>query len=217
MIDMKLAPGRYAVRITGWGRESTRSAVKELWSSGTAWDSPGFAARKEELDGRERYLFQVWLRSPSAALDRSAGVLVHAGYDRFAIADAEVRRVPPAGPNWFTVDDSRALIQFPSPVGRPRIRMELWTGSPPPTTRLTDQVHEPIRLRLPTGRMRVLHLPTGEAGLHEIHNGMVPGIRIPPGEYHASLSKQSADGADPPARYLLQLWPAEVAGDQAAR
>jgi hypothetical protein len=174
-----------------------------------AWNSPGFAARKEELDGRERYLFQFWLRSPSAALSQSANSLIDAGYDRFAIADAEVRRVPPAGPDWFTVDDSRALVQFPSPDGRPRLRMELWDGPPPASTRLTDQVQEPIRLRLSTGRLRVLHLPSGETGLHEIHNGMVALGRIPPGEYQASLSKEPADGTGSTARYLLQLWPAE--------
>ena len=33
MIDMTLPPGRHAVRITGWGRDSARSSVKELWST----------------------------------------------------------------------------------------------------------------------------------------------------------------------------------------
>ena len=211
-IDVKLAPGRHAVRITGWGRDSTRSAVEELRSSGMAYDSAEFAARREELNGRERYLFQFWLRSASAALGQAGTTLVHAGYDRFAIADAGVRRVPPAGPEWFTVDDSRALVQFPSPVGRPSVRTEVWDGPPPATTRLADQVREPIGLRLPTGRLCVLHLPTGEAGLAEIQNGRVSmgRIRISPGEYHASLSRQSADGTGSAARYLLQLWPAEI-------
>jgi hypothetical protein len=92
--------------------------------------------------------------------------------------------------------------------------VELWDGAPPAATRLADQVREPIRLRLPTGRLRVLHLPPGEAGREEIHNGVVPATKVPPGDYYAILSKQSDEDADPPARHLVQLWPAEEADDQ---
>ena len=112
------------------------------------------------------------------------------------------------GLDWFAVDDSSALVQIGSGGGRPVVRLELWDGPPPAGYGLTPQVREPIRLRLPTGRLKVLHLPPGEAGIEEIRNGMIPLVRFPPGDYHAWLSKRSEDDRDQLERYLVQFWPA---------
>jgi hypothetical protein len=211
-VNLGLVPGQYAVRITGWGRESTERAFADLAAGSLDWTDPEFTARRDALDGQERYLVQFWLQSPSAALVQSAGCLIHSGYDRFAIVDAQagIRRVPAAGPDWLTIDDSGPLIQIRYREGRPVVRLELWDGPPPASSGPAFQVREPIRLSLPSGRLKVLHLPPGEAGIKEIHNGMVPLAVLPPGDYHVLLSRRWDGDHDGVPRYLVRLWPADA-------
>jgi len=145
----------------------------------------------------QHYLAQFWLRTPAPALLRSIGCLIHAGYDRIAIVDegATIRAVPPIGPQWFAVHD--ALVQFRYEQDRPTLRLELWAGLPP----IWWGAPEPIALRLPTGRLHMLHLPPGEAGIAEINNGRIPLETLPPSDYNLSLSNVGPN-------FLAQLWPA---------
>jgi hypothetical protein len=68
------------------------------------------------------------------------------------------------------------------------LRLELWEGPPPAWYGAPAQVHEQVSLRVPSGRIHLLHLPPGDAGIREINNGRVPLEQFPPGDYHLSLS-----------------------------
>jgi hypothetical protein len=94
--------------------------------------------------------------------------------------------------------------------GRPVVRVERWDGPPPASCGQVAQVSNPLRLRLPSGRLGLLHLPPGEAGIKEIRNAADSLVGFPPGDYHVCLSKRWRDGHDHPERYLVQFWPAQA-------
>jgi hypothetical protein len=187
-LDLSLPPGEYDVRITEWDEEPI-----------TYPEGPAGAAQ----GGAEHYLAQFWLRAPAPALLRSTACLIQTGYDRVAIADeaAAIRRIPPTSPDRFAVVDDASLVQFRYGEGRPTLRLELWEEPPPAWYGAPAEVHEPVLLRLPSGRIDVLHLPPGEAGIREINNGRIPLERLPPGDYHLSLSRVGRN-------YLVRFWPA---------
>jgi hypothetical protein len=64
-------------------------------------------------------------------------------------------------------------------------------------------VHEPIPFPLPSGRIHLLHLPPGDAGITEINNGRIPLEVFPPGVYHLSLSTVGPN-------YLARFWPSNA-------
>jgi len=169
--DLGLPPGLYAARITGWRQEPAK----------------------------ERYLVQFWLRWPTAGLVRSAGCHIHDGYERFGIVDAaaKVREVRPVGPDWLAVDNT--LVQIRHGSGRPVLRLELWDGQPP--SHGPAQVREPIRLTLSSGRLEVLQLRSGTAGPKEIQGGLLPLVKIPPGDYQVTVTTHE------PGNYLFRFWP----------
>jgi hypothetical protein len=82
------------------------------------------------------------------------------------------------------------------------LRLELWDGPPP--SHGPAQVREPIRLRLPSGRLDVLQLRAGTAGIEEMRGGMLPLTRIPPGDYWISVSTHNSGD------YLFRFWPVLV-------
>ncbi|MBP2320346.1 hypothetical protein JOF56_000731 [Kibdelosporangium banguiense] len=168
--NLDLRPGLYAARIFGW--------------------------RQEPAD--ERYLVQFWLLWPTAGLVRSAGCQINDGYDRFGIVDAAagIHEVPPVGADWLAADS--ALVQIRHGSGRPVLRLELWDGPPPGLG--PAQLRKPIRLQLPSGRMQVLQLRAGVAGVKEIRGGMLPLTEIPPGDYRVDLSTHE------PGNYLFRCW-----------
>jgi hypothetical protein len=106
--------------------------------------------------------------------------------------------VPPVGPDWLAADD--ALVRIRHESGCPVLRLELWDGQPPSSG--PAQVREPFRLQLPSGRLEVLQLRAGVAGRNEIMGGMLPLVRVPPGDYEVIVTKR------PSGNYLFCLWPA---------
>jgi hypothetical protein len=157
----------------------------------TEWDVEPMTY-PEELDGApeggaEHYLVQFWLRTPAPRLLRSSGCLLHPGYDRVAV-----------------VDSAAALVQFRYGQGRPTLLLELWEGPPPDWYGAPAQVHEQLSLRLPSGRIDVLHLPPGDAGIREINNGSIMLDQFPPGDYHLRLSTVGPN-------HLIRFWPATQA------
>ncbi len=190
-LGLSLSPGEYDVRITEWDVEPI-----------TYPDGPDGAPR----GGAEHYLAQFWLRTPAPALLRSTDVLIHAGYDRVALVDhaAGIRRVPPIGPDRFAVDEDAPLVQFRYGPGRPTLRIELWEGPAPAWYGAAAEVHDPVPFRLPSGRIHLLHLPPGDAGIREINNGRISLEQFPSGDYHLSLSTVGPN-------YLARFWPAPPA------
>nr|CTQ95838.1 hypothetical protein [Kibdelosporangium sp. MJ126-NF4] len=166
--DLELAPGLYAARISGWRGKTFR----------------------------ERYLAQFWLLLPTAGFLRAGGRQVSEGCDRFAILDraAGIREVPPPGGGLLTVDESLVQVRFNHKP--PLVLLELWDG--PPLSIDSAQVHEPFRLRLPSGTLDITELRPGAS---VVRDGMVPLADIPSGDYHVSLTVHE------PNKYLFRLWP----------
>jgi hypothetical protein len=187
-LGLCLPPGEYDVRLTEWDVEPIMYP-----------EEPGDAPQ----GGAEHYLAQFWLRTPAPALLRSSDVLIHAGHDRVAIVDdaAAIRRVPPMGPGRFAVNNDAPLMQFQHGQGRPTLRIELWEGPPPAWYGAPAEEHAPVLFRLPSGRISLLHLPSGDAGIREISNGRIRLEMFPPGIYHLSLSTVGPN-------HLVRFWPA---------
>ncbi|UJW31111.1 hypothetical protein L3Q67_38960 [Saccharothrix sp. AJ9571] len=160
---------------------------------------PGlYAARISGWRGnvlRERYLAQFWLLSPTARFLRTGGRQIGEGCDRFAILDraAGIREVPPSGGR-LAVDE--ALIQVRYDQDPPLVLLELWDG--PPLELGEARVHEPFRLRLPSGHLDITQLRPGTS---EVQGGAVPLARVPRGDYDVSLTVHT------PNKYLFRLWP----------
>lgn len=55
-----MRPGPYLVRVTGWGREATARALKELFETYEDIDDPSFRAAMDALEGQEHYLLRFW-------------------------------------------------------------------------------------------------------------------------------------------------------------
>jgi hypothetical protein len=169
--DLDLAPGLYAARISGW-----RGTVV-----------------------RERYLAQFWLLLPTAGFLRTGGRQIDEGCERFAILDraAGIREIPPSGPGRLAVDE--ALIQVRCDQEPPLVLLELWDG--PPLGLGAARVHEPFRLRLPSGQLDITPLRPGGSG---VRDGAVPLAHVPRGDYHVTLTVHE------PNKYLFRLWPAPI-------
>ncbi|WP_141721761.1 hypothetical protein [Micromonospora citrea] len=205
-----LPPGVYALRITCWNRERVRREFEALCRGGLDWDGPEFEAARAGLAGQERYLFQFWLQAPTSALLGSTGVLIHPGYDRLGITDsaARVTLIPPAEAEPLTVGPSSVLIPMEHQHGRPALRMESWNGPPPAPG--PDHPGKQLRLHLPSGRLDLLHLPAGPAGVGEISAGMIPRIfDLPPGDYELRLTRRGSEPGEDARkeRQLIQFWP----------
>lgn len=190
-VCLQLPTGKITIdQITGGGLDTELELPPGLYEARiTAWREPA----------EERYLAQFWLQCPTAGLVTSAGCHIHDGYERFCIVDAAagISEVPPMGPDWLAADS--ALVQIRHESGRPVLRLELWDGPPP--SHGPAQVREPFRLQLPSGRLDVLQLRAGAAGMKEITGGRLPLVRIPPGDYEVRLTKH------PSGNFLFQLWP----------
>lgn len=187
-LGLCLPPGEYDVRLTEWDVEPM-----------TYPEGPGSAPQ----GGAKHYLAQFWLRTPAPALLQSTAVRIHPGYDRVAIVDdaASVRRVPPIGPERFAVDDNAPLVQFRYGQAHATLRIEFWAGPPPAWYGAPAEAYEPVQFQLPSGRIHLLHLPPGDAGIREINNGRILLEQFPPGAYHLSLTTVGPN-------YLARFWPA---------
>lgn len=150
--NLDLPPGRYDARVTGWRDGSP-----------------------------ERYLVQLWLRTPTAAWVHSAGCRIRAAH----VGVVEYGSTEP-------------VFEIRCDAPDPWFRMELWDGEPPEWTALPRVLVAPVRIAVRTGRFRMHPLRSGVVERHEFLP--IGAAWVPPGGYRVRLTG-STD------RFLAQLWP----------
>jgi hypothetical protein len=109
---MTLPAGTHTVRVTGWERESTRSAEFALFDHDI--ESEEFGQARDALNGHERYLIQFALKTASARLVDFTGSGIREGLDRLVVTD-----------------DTRTPYAVIPANGVTSVELQLWDAAPP--------------------------------------------------------------------------------------